>query len=51
VINLENTLIYAKITRLVQSTKSFSQFQFDITDVPAHIKEHISSFRSERQFR
>ncbi|MDH5435749.1 MAG: hypothetical protein OEX83_03215 [Gammaproteobacteria bacterium] len=51
VINLENTLIYAKITRLVQSTKSFSQFQFDITDAPAHIKEHNSSFRSERQFR
>ena len=51
VINLENKLIYAKITRLVQSSKSFSQFQFDVTDAPAYIKEHVSSFRSERQFR
>ncbi|MDH5191544.1 MAG: hypothetical protein OEW89_09880 [Gammaproteobacteria bacterium] len=51
VINLENNLIYAKLTRLVQSTKSFSQFQFDLTEAPEFIKEHVSSFRSERQFR
>jgi|GEM_PF-1075471 len=51
VINLEDTLIYARITRLVQSTKSFSQFQFEISDAPGNIKEHVSSLRSERRFK
>ncbi|MDH5767241.1 MAG: hypothetical protein OEZ38_14595 [Gammaproteobacteria bacterium] len=47
-INMEDMLIYAKITRLVQSTNSFSQFQFKLTEAPAHTNKHAFSSQSDQ---
>jgi len=48
---LKDKLIYVRLTRLVQATKSFSQFQFEISTAPITEMEKALSSKADRVLR
>jgi len=51
VMGLKDKLIYVRLTRLVQATKSFSQFQFEVSTAPITEMERALSLKAERILR